>query len=95
MTQPPTHPVGLKVDTAPVFAEINTDFICPLNKPNFSPRVRGYDSKKYSPIERVNKCMLPRQEAHVKFNEYCDTQWSLDEIYTDGPKINHHFQNGE
>ena len=49
--------------------------------------------------------MITRQEAQAKFNEYHETQWSHDEVYTDGLKmneivgaaaaINRHFLDGE
>ena len=56
-------------------------------------------------IEGVSKCMISRQAAQSKFNEYREAQGSHDEVYTDGSKrnervaaatvINRHFQNGE
>ena len=58
-----------------------------------------------SPSEGVNKCMITKQEAQAKFNEYHETQGSHDEVYTDGSKmnervgaaavINRHFLDGE
>ena len=52
-----------------------------------------------------SKCMICRQEAQDKFNEYRETQGSHDGVYTDGSKmnervgaaavLNRHFQNGE
>ena len=32
--------------------------------------------------------MIARQEAQAKLNEYCETQGSLDEVHTDGSKMN-------
>ena len=36
----------------------------------------------------LGECMISRQEAQAKFIEYCETQGSHDEVYTDGSKIN-------
>ena len=67
--------------------------------------MHDYDPKRYDLIEGVSKCMISRQEAQAKFNEYQEAQGSHDEVYTDGSKmdqrvgaaavINRHFQNGE
>ena len=105
MSRPPTRPVGLRVEAAVASAEINVDLICPLRQPSFPPGTHKYDPSRHNLIERVSKCMISREEAQAKFNEYCGTLGPHDEVYTDGSKIdervgaaaviNRHFQNGE
>ena len=105
MTRPPAPPIGLKVEEAMTLAEINTELVCPLRTPNFPPGTHDYDPKRHDLIEGVSKCMISRQEAQAKFNEYREAKGSHDEVYTDGSKmnekvgaaavINRHFQNGE
>ena len=105
MSRPPTCPVGLRVEAAVASAEINVDLICPLRQPSFPPGTHKYDPTRHNLIEGVSKCMISRQEAQAKFNEYCGTLGPHDEVYTDESKIdervsaaaviNHHFQNGE
>ena len=105
MTRPPAPPIGLKVEEAMTSAEINAESVCPLKTPNFPPERHDYDPKRHDLIEGVSKCMISRQEAQAKFNEYREAQGSHDEVYTDGSKmnervgaaavINRHFQNGE
>ena len=105
MTRTPTPPTGLKVEEAMTSAEINAELVCPLRTPNFPPGTHDYDPKRHDLIEGVSKCMISRQEAQAKFNEFREAQGSHDEVYTDGSKmnervgaaavINRHFQNGE
>ena len=105
MTRPPAPPIGLKVEGAMTSAEINAELVCPLRTPNFPPGTHDYDPKRHDLIEGVSKCMISRQEAQAKFNEFREAQGSHDEVYTDGSKmnervgaaavINRHFQNGE
>ena len=86
-------------------AEINVDLICPLRQPSFPRGTHEYDTTRHNLIEVVSKCMISRQEAQAKFNEYCGTQGPHDEVYTNGSKIdervdaaavfNHYFKNGE
>ena len=101
MTRPPAPPVGLKVEEAMTSVEINAKLVCPLRTPNFPPGTHDYDPKRHDLIEGFRKFMISRQEAQAKFNEYRKSQWSHDEVYTDGSKmnervvINSHFQNGE
>ena len=86
-------------------AEINAELVCPLRTPNFPPGTHDYDPKRHDLIEGVSKCMISRQEAQAKFNEFREAQGSHDEVYTDGSKmngrvraeavINRDFQNGE
>ena len=105
MTQPPTKPIGLKIEEAMTSAEIDVETVCPLMTPTFPPGTHEYDPKRHSLIEGVSKCMITRKEAQAKFREYCDAQGPHDEVYTDGSKIdervgtaaiiNRHFQNGE
>ena len=105
MTRTPTPPIGLKVEEAMTSAEINAEFVCPLRTPNFPPGTREYDPKRHDLIEGVIKCMISRQEAQAKFNEFREAQGSHDEVYTDSSKmnervgaaavINRHFQNDE
>ena len=105
MTRPPAPPVGLKVEEAMTSAEINAELVCPLRTPNFPPGTHEYDLKRHNLIEGVSKCMISRQKAQAKYNEYRKAQGSHDEVYTDGSKINErvgaaavvkrHFQNGE
>ena len=69
------------------------------------PLQRLMPTRRHDLIEGVSKCMISRQEAQAKFNEYHEVQGSHDEVYTDGSKmnervgeatvINRHFQNGE
>ena len=86
-------------------AEINAELVCPLGTPNFPPGMHDYDPKRHDLIEGGSKCMISRQKAQFKFNEYHEALESHDEVYTDGSKmnervgaatvINRHFQNGE
>ena len=86
-------------------AETNAELLCPLMTPNFPPGMHDYDLKRHDLIEGISKCMISRQEAQSKFNEYREAQGSHDEVYTDGYKMNErvgaaavincHFQNGE
>ena len=102
---PPTRPVGLRVEAAVASVEINVDLICPLRQPSFPPGTHKYDPSRHNLIEGVSKCMISWEEAQAKFNEYCGTLGPHDEVYTDGSKIdervdvaaviNRHFQNGE
>ena len=105
MTRLPASPVGLKVKEAMTPAEINARLVCSMRTPYFPPGIHDYDPKRHDLIEGVSKCMISRQEAQAKFNEYRKAQGSHDEVYTDGFKmnervgaaavINRHFQNGE
>ena len=100
-----SRPVGLRVEAALASAEINVDLICPLRQPSFPPGTHKYDLSRHNLIEGVSKCIISREEAQAKFNEYCGTLGPHDEVYTDGSKIdermgaaaviNRHFQNGE
>ena len=86
-------------------AEINVELVCPLGTPSFPSGMHDYDPKRHELIEGVSKCMISRQEAQAKFNEYCEAQNSHEEVYTDGSKmdervreaadINCHFQDGK
>ena len=58
-------------------AEINAELVCTLQTPNVSLGATDYDPKKHNFIEEVSKCMISRQEALVKFNEYRETQGSM------------------
>ena len=69
-------------------AEINAELVCPLRTPNFPPGMHDYDHKRHDLIEGVSKCMISRQEAQAKFNEYREAQGSHDEVCTDGSKMN-------
>ena len=105
MTRPPTQPIGLKLEEAMTWAEINVESVCLLKTLIFPPGAHEYDPKKHILIEGVSKFMISREEAQAKFREYHDAQGPHDEVYTDGSKINervaaaavinHHFQNGE
>ena len=105
MTQPPAFPIGLKVEAAMASVEIEVELVCPLITPSFPPGTHYYDPKRHNLFEGMSKCMITRQEAQAKFNEYHETQGSRDEVYTDGFKmnervgaaavINHHFLDGE
>ena len=105
MTRPPTQPIGLKVEEALTSAEIDAEMVCPLKIPSFPPGTHEYDPKRHNPIEGVSKCMITREEARAKFNEYHKALGQHDEVYSDGSKINErvgaaavinrHFQNGE
>ena len=86
-------------------AEINAELVCPLRTPNSPPGTHDYDPKRHDLIEGVSKCMIARQEAQAKFDEFREALGSHDEVYNDGSKmnervgaaavINRHFQNGE
>ena len=105
LSRPLTRPVGLMVEAAVASAEINVDLIYPLRQPSFPLGTHKYDPSRHNLIEGVSKCMISREEAQAKFNEYCGTLGPHDEVYTDGSKIdervgaaaviNRHFQNGE
>ena len=88
MTQPPTQLIGLKVEEALTSAEIDAEMVCPLKIPSFPPGTHEYDHKRHSLIEGVSKCMITREEARAKFNEYHKPLGQHDEVYTDGSKIN-------
>ena len=105
MTRPPAPAIGLKVEAAMASAEINAELVCPLGTPSFPPGMHDYDPKRHDLIEGVSKCMISREEAQAKFNEYRTAQGSHDEVYSDGSKMNEkvgavaviscHFQDGE
>ena len=105
MTRPLAPAIGLKVEAGMASAEINAESVCPLGTPSFPPGTHDYDPKRPDLIEGVSKCMISRQEAQSKFNEYRIAQGSHDDVYTDGSKmnervgaaafINRHFQDGE
>ena len=105
MTRPLAPAIGLKVEEAMTSAEINAELVCPLRTPTFPPGTHDYDPKRHDLIEGVSKCMISRQEAQAKFNEFREAQGSHDEVYTDGSKmnervgaaavINRYLQNGE
>ena len=105
MTRPTAPAIGLKVEAAMASAEINAELVCPLVTPSFPPGTHDYDPKRHDLIEGVSKCMISREEAQAKFDEYREAQRSNDEVYTDGSKmnerlgaaaiINRHFQDGE
>ena len=105
MTRPSTQPIGLKLEEAMTFAEIDVELVCPLRTPCFPPGTHEYDPKKHNLIQGVSKYMITREEAQAKFREYHDAQGPHNEVYTDGSKINErvraaavinrHFQNGE
>ena len=86
-------------------AEFNAELICPLGTPSSPPGTHDYDPKRHNLIEGVSKCMISREEAQAKLNEYHEAQGSHDEVYTDGSKmnervgaavvINRHFQDGK
>ena len=87
MSRPPTRPVGLRVEAVVVSAEVNVDLICPLRQPSFPPGIHKYDPSRHNIIEGVSKCMISREDAQAKLNEYCGTLGPYDEVYTDGSKI--------
>ena len=105
MTRPPAPAIGLKVEAAMASAEINAEWVCSLGTPSFPLGTHDYDLKRHDLTERVSECMISREEAQAKFNEYHEVQGSYDEVYTDGSKmnermgaaavINRHFQDGE
>ena len=70
----PGPPVGLKIEEATAYVESNAEFICHLRTPICPPGTYSYDSKRHDLIEGVSKCLIPRQEAQVKFNEYREAQ---------------------
>ena len=74
MTRLPAPPIGIKVEEAITSAEINAELVCPLGTPNSPPGTHDYDPKRHDLIEGVSKCMISRQEAQVKFNEYREAQ---------------------
>ena len=50
----------------------------PLRIPYFPKGTHYFDPRKHNLIEGVSKCVIPRQEAQAKFNEYRETQGSYD-----------------
>ena len=94
MTRPPAPPIGLKVEEAMTFAEINAELFCTLRTPNFPPGTHDYDPKRHDPNKGVSKCMICGQAAQAKFNELREAQGSHDEVYTDGSKNNERAHGG-
>ena len=88
MTRPLTYPIGLMVEAAMASVAIKVKLVCPLITPSFPPGMQDYDPKRHNLIEGVSKCLITRQEAQAKFNEYHEAQGSHDEVYTDGSKMN-------
>ena len=88
MTRPPAPAIGLKVEAAMASAEFNAELVCPLGTPSFPPGTLDYELNRHDLIEGVSKCMISREEAQAKFNEYHEAQGSHDEVYTDGSKMN-------
>ena len=62
-------------------------FDLPLRQLSFPPGTHTYDPSRHNLIEGVSKCLISREEAQAKFNEYCGTLGPHDEVYTDGSKI--------
>ena len=97
--------IGEEAEEAKTSAENNSELVCFLRTPNFLQGTHDYDPKRHEHLEGVSKCMISRQEAQAKFNEYRELQGSHVEVYTDRSKMNewlgavvvmnHHFQNGE
>ena len=83
-----TPVIGLEIEAAIAFAEINAELVCPLRTRSFPPGTHAYDHKRDDLIEGVSKCMISRQETQAKFNEYRETQGSHDEVATDGSTMN-------
>ena len=73
-----TRPVGLRIVAAVAPVGIDAYLICLLRQPSLPPRTHEYDPTRHTLIEGVSKCMISRQEAQVKFNEYWDTHESHD-----------------
>ena len=46
MTQPPAHPIGLKVEEVMTSAEIDVETVCPLRTTTFPPGTHEYDRKR-------------------------------------------------
>ena len=67
-----TASVSPRVEAAVASADINTDLICPLRKPNFPPGTHEYLPTRHDLTEEVGKCMIARQEAQFNFKEYHD-----------------------
>ena len=63
-------------------------FRLPPEDTRFSTRNARLRSQETQSRGGVNKCMISREEAHAKLNEYCETQWSHNELYTDGSRMN-------
>ena len=87
MTWPPAPAIGLNVGAAMAAAVINAELVCTLGTPSFPPGTHDYDPKRHDLIEGVSKCMISKEEAQAKFNEYHEAQGSHDEVYTDGSKM--------
>ena len=91
MTQPPTQPVGLKVEEALTSAENDAEMVCPLKMPSFPPGTHEYNPERHSLIEGVSKFMITREEARAKFHEYHNALGPHDEVYADqsgrSPKV--------
>ena len=88
MTRASAPAIGLKVEAAMASAEIKTKLVCPLGTPSFPPGTHDYDPMRHELIDGVSKCVISREEAQAKFNEYREAQGSHDEVYTDGSKMN-------
>ena len=87
MTRPPAPAIGLKVEAAMASAKINAELVCPVGTPSFPPGTHDFELKRHNLVEGVSKCMISREEAQAKFNEYHEAQGSH-EVYTDGSKMN-------
>ena len=80
--------IGEEAEEAKTSAENNSELVCFLRTPNFPQGTHDYDPKRHEHLEGVSKCMISRQEAQAKFNEYRELQGSHVEVYTDRSKMN-------
>ena len=87
MTRPLAPAIGLKVEAAMASEEINAELVCPLGTPSLPPGTHDYDPKRHDLIEGVSKCMISREEAQAKFNEYHEAQGSHDKFTQMAPKM--------
>ena len=78
----PDKPLGAPASVKRVY------WSAPMRTPSFPPGTHYYDSKRRDLMEGVSKCMIARQKAQARFDEYRDTQRSHDEVDADDSNMN-------
>ena len=78
-----SRPQCVKVEETTASADIDVELVCPGETPSLPPGTHKQHPKRYNLILEMSKCMITREEAQVKFSEYCGAQGPHD-----GSKIN-------